>query len=568
MSAILQNCPRRDLTSATVRVPHVSTLRHGSRPAPDTGAPSLTRPCGNGGIHKSLRQALILPLALLSTTIVSAQLQSTGGSSTSTRATQLPLSGRANSNTVQVNQNATGSGPGSSSDTLNTQISVSGSTAGSIPDPGATASAISLSLEDAIHRGLAFNLGRVTADISTRSASAQHIAARSSLLPQINASLSENAAKVDLAAEGFSASTFGGAFGGFAFPTAVGPFHYYDLQGSLQQDLLDFTAIHNLRSAKASENAAGLSARDAREQVVLAVAGTYLQAIADAALIDAQQAEVQYAEASYKQAQAQEDAGNKAPIDATRSLVELQTEKQRLSSERGDFAKQKLALARLIGLPLAADITLTEKLPETIPAAPALDEAIRQAFAERQDLRAAEAQLRAAEEARKAAGSEYLPSANINGNYGLEGINPNSGTSVFQASATVSVAIFNGGRIHADTTQAQAVVDQRRAELADQRGAVEVDVRNAYIDLQDATEQVATAESNRKLALQTLQQSQDRFAVGVADSVEVVSSEQSLAAADHDYVSSLYSQSVARITLARAIGEAEKDLPTLLKGSL
>ena len=101
--------------------------------------------------------------------------------------------------------------------------------------------------------------------------------------------------------------------------------------------------------------------------------------------------------------------------------------------------------------------------------------------------------------------------------------------------------IFQGGRIHADTAQADAVVAQRRAELSDQRGAVELDVRNAYIDLQVATEQVATAESNRKLALQTLQQSQDRFAVGVADSVEVVSSEQSLASADHDYVSSRFS---------------------------
>jgi outer membrane protein TolC len=92
-------------------------------------------------------------------------------------------------------------------------------------------------------------------------------------------------------------------------------------------------------------------------------------------------------------------------------------------------------------------------------------------------------------------------------------------------------------------------------------------VRNAYIDLTVANDQVGTAESNRKLALSTLQQSQDRFAVGVADSVEVVNSQESLAAADHDYVSSLFSQNLATITLAHAMGEAEKDLPDLLKGS-
>jgi outer membrane protein TolC len=97
------------------------------------------------------------------------------------------------------------------------------------------------------------------------------------------------------------------------------------------------------------------------------------------------------------------------------------------------------------------------------------------------------------------------------------------------------------------------------------RGAVELDVRNAHIDLGVANDQVATAEDNRKLALETLQQSQDRFSVGVADSVEVVNSQESLAAADHDYVSSLFSQYLAKIRLARAMGEAERDLSDLFK---
>jgi outer membrane protein TolC len=115
------------------------------------------------------------------------------------------------------------------------------------------------------------------------------------------------------------------------------------------------------------------------------------------------------------------------------------------------------------------------------------------------------------------------------------------------------------------TAEADTVVKQRRAELADQRGAVESDVRTALIDLQVANDQVAFAESNRQLATETLEQSQDRFAVGVADSVEVVNSQESLAAADHDYVNSLFSQYIAKITLAHAMGEAEKDLPELLE---
>jgi outer membrane protein TolC len=55
--------------------------------------------------------------------------------------------------------------------------------------------------------------------------------------------------------------------------------------------------------------------------------------------------------------------------------------------------------------------------------------------------------------------------------------------------------------------------------------------------------------------------------VGVADSVEVVNSQEALASADHDYVSSLFAQNLARISLAHAMGEAEKVLPDLFKGS-
>ena len=74
------------------------------------------------------------------------------------------------------------------------------------------------------------------------------------------------------------------------------------------------------------------------------------------------------------------------------------------------------------------------------------------------------------------------------------------------------------------------------------------------------------AQSNRDLALKTLQQSQDRYAAGVATSVEVVQSQETLASADRDYVDSLYSHNVAKISLARALGQAETSISQFLKG--
>ena len=449
--------------------------------------------------------------------------------------------------------------------TLNTQVRVQGAYGGSTQDPNPPSGGVTLTLANAVRRGLEFNLGKTGADTASRIAQAQRIAARSAMLPTIGAGISENAAKLNLEAEGLTASTFGS--GGISIPKTAGPFHYYDVEGAVHENVMDFTAMHNYRSASHSAEAAGLGARQAREEVVLAVTGMYLQLMATTALMDAQRTEVQYAEAAYKQARAQTDAGNRAPIDANRSQVELQTEQQRMRSQLADQQKLKNALARLIGLPLGLEISIAEKL-QALPAdSDSVEEAVRRSWEQRQDLKAAVAQLQAAEEARKAAGAEHLPTASISGNYGLQGINPNGGNGVFQAAASLTLPIFSGGRIRADTSQADAVVAERRAELSNERGAVELDVRNAYLDLAVAGEQVNTAQSNRTLALATLQQSQDRFAVGVADSVEVVNSQQALAAADHDYVSSLFSQNLAKIALAHAMGEAEKDIPELFKGS-
>ena len=136
----------------------------------------------------------------------------------------------------------------------------------------------------------------------------------------------------------------------------------------------------------------------------------------------------------------------------------------------------------------------------------------------------------------------------------------------FAATGSVNVLIWQRGRIDSDVQQAQAVVDERRAEYQAQRGVVELDIRNAYIDAIVANEQVGVAENNRKLALDTLRQSQDHFVTGVVDSLEVVQSEETLAAAELDYIDSLYLQNVARISLWRAAGEAEQNIADLLKG--
>ncbi len=491
--------------------------------------------------------------------------QSSANSSQPTRAQQVQsLSGRQaqGSGSVTAQQSAS-AGSTSSVNTSTTTVQVQGSYTGSVPDPNSAHAPVTLTLEQAIQMGLRFNLGAVSASATLRQVRAQRLSALSQLQPTINASLGETGAKTSLQTIGLSSGTFGG---GIPLPATVGPYHYYDLRATVNYNVLDFTAIHNYRQARESERAAELGDRDARELIVLAVGGEYLRVLADAALVESQEAQVRYAQSSYNQALAQMEAGTKSQVDAQRSQVELQTEQQRLTSQRADLVKEKRSLARSIGLPLDSTLTLAEKLPFT-PAPPMpLNEALQQAYAQRPDLQSAAAQLRAAGESLKAARSEHLPSVNVNGYFGVQGVNPNHGNGVFSGTASINVPIWQGGRIRADEQQAQAAIDQRRAEYQDQRGVIEQDIRNAYTDFEVAVDQVKVAESNRALALTTLRQSQDRFVAGVTNSVEVVQSQESLASANRDYISSLYSHNLAKISLARALGQAEITIPTFLKG--
>jgi outer membrane protein TolC len=166
--------------------------------------------------------------------------------------------------------------------------------------------------------------------------------------------------------------------------------------------------------------------------------------------------------------------------------------------------------------------------------------------------------MRSAEYQKQAARNQRLPVVTFDGNYGVIGRNPGDSHGTFAAFGSLQVPIFDGGRISGDVMRTDALLEQRRAESGDLRGRVDYEVRSAFLDLGAAREQVAVAQSSVNLANQELQQARDRFQAGVANSVEVVQAQQAVAAADDNYISSLYSYNFAKASLARALGVSEK----------
>jgi outer membrane protein TolC len=473
----------------------------------------------------------------------------------------LPASGRLAPGSVSTQQQAA---PNPGANVVNSSIQIGGDFQGSVASDKIPPGPFTLTLADAVKLGLAANLGVLTADDTARASRAQRLRALSNLLPYASIDATETSTQVNLAAFGFKFQLPPGL--NFSIPTVVGPFQYSQLLANVSQSVWDPVQRRNWHASQENERATTLSARDAREVVVLAVAGAYLQTVATDARAKSQRAQVDNAQAVYHQAEVRKEAGTNARIDVTRTLVELQGQQQRLNALESDLRKQKLVLARLIGVPLDRDLTLSEQLAFNPPPVPEAAGAVQQAFQKRWDLRAAESQVHAAEIVVSAARAERLPSGSISADYGVLGPSPISNHGIYSVVGSLNVPIYQGGRVKADIEQAQATLHQRQAELADQRGRVEQEVRTALIELETAIGEVKLADNNRGFAGETLREARDRFNAGVSTTVEVVQAQEQVASAESDYISGLFAFDLARISLARALGEAETDLPTLLSG--
>ena len=490
-----------------------------------------------------------------------AQPSSSGSSSGSTSsAVALPASGRNNQGgSVGATEQAV-PGTTTSVNTLNPTVQISGPYSGSARSTTAMPFSGKLSLQEALQRGLAYNLGAVGLMHTVRQNMAQVTVARSALLPNLNGSLNENVEQTDLAALGVRVSV-----PGFRFPTIVGPFNYFTLQASLSQTVANLTSIDNYRSAKATARASQYSLQDARDLITLAVGGAYLQTLAAQARVDAAQAQLDTANAVFHQSTEQHGEGVLGKLNLDQSQVKTLTQQQQIITLRNDLAKQKINLARLTGLPPTDGYQLTDSFPFSPAPVQSADDAVARAEQQRADLKAAQAQVEAAAKALSAARAERLPSVAVTADYEVIGTNPSQSHGAFTVVGTVSIPIWQGGRTAGDIAQAEAVLAQRQAELEDTRGQIEAEVRQAYLDLTAAAGQFEVANKNLQVARESLEMSRARMEAGVINTVEVVQAQETVSSAQLDQINSVFAHNLAKLSLARALGHAADQLAGLLK---
>jgi outer membrane protein TolC len=429
---------------------------------------------------------------------------------------------------------------------------------GGVPAGKISATPVALSLEDAVNLGLKQNLGGVLAADAVTDARGQRWQSLSELLPNVVTDTGFGVHQVDLKA------AFGLTIRGVS--PIIGPFGYFDSRAYFTQSVLDWQSIEQARSSTAQLKSADFSSKDARELVVLVIVSNYLLVIADQSEVESATAQRDTAKALFQQASDQKTAGLASAVDVLRSQVQLESREQKLISAQNNLLKQKLVLARAIGLPLGQQFEITTQVPYQELTTSSLDEAIQSAYRGRADFLSQVSQVRSAELARKAASAERYPSIGAETDYGLSGVNPGTSHGTVDAAATLRIPVFQGGRVHGDVLRADASLAEEKHRLEDLRVKIDQEVRDVYLDLEADAQEVSVEKSAIALATQTLDQSRDRFSSGVTDNIEVVQAQDALAIATDAYIASLYSYNLAKISLARAIGVAESGYADYLEG--
>jgi outer membrane protein TolC len=430
---------------------------------------------------------------------------------------------------------------------------------GSVPSTSDTIEpSLTLSLRDALQRGLQHNLGVLLEEQRVRQAEGARWRLLSGLLPDVSSVIRQTREKVNLAAFGFT---------GFAgIPNIVGPFNVFDARVAVSQPVLDLSAVYEAKHGAAQLRAEQHSSEEARRVVLLVVTNLYLQAVAADSRVAAARVQAETAESLYRLAADQNAAGVVPRLDVLRADVERKAAAHRRIAAENEVARARAALGRAIGLPSAQPIVLADALA-FVPVVLLDPASVRvEAFKRRPDVLRAEAHLAAAEASLRAARAARLPSLSVDGNVGWIGNAASTAQNTFAMAANVHVPIFAAGNTQARVIESGATVRQRQAELEDIRANVSFEIDTALRDVGAAAEQVAVAESATSVAAEALTQAQDRFRAGVATNIEVIQAQEAEVAAREALIAALYGHNLAKAALARVIGVNEQDFIGFLGG--
>jgi len=407
-----------------------------------------------------------------------------------------------------------------------------------------------LTLDQAVGLAVKQNTTAQIAILTAAQAVQDQNAARAELLPHADFNVNDSVQRINIQA--FLGKKIPG------FPGHGGPFQVFEAGPSFGTPIFDLTLFRRYQAAGYLAGASKADSLSTREQVILLVVSQYIGTLRDIADVEASQSRVDLAQALYDQAADLQKEGVGTGIDTLRANVELQNENQRLIEAQASRETSLFALSRLLNLDPRQRIELADSLSFFETPQPDVEASIEEGLSTRQEWKSLQEQIRASEHDKKAASESRLPSLKFDGQWNYEGSSSTTGIPTYNYALAATMPLFTGGRIHAEMVRADLDIQKLQQQQADLRNQIALDVKTALVNLDSARNQVRVANLGVQLSKEEVDQARDRFKAGVANNIEVIQAQDSLARANDNQIAALYRFNQARADLARSVGQMEK----------
>lgn len=333
----------------------------------------------------------------------------------------------------------------------------------------------------------------------------------------------------------------------------------YTYTGSLNAslELFDgFRRIANLKATAALNDAADAGVVDARFQTTLQTKQAFYTAVADEALVRVAEAQLTRAQQQLQISVEKLRAGSATRSDSLRSRVEFGNARIELLRAKANLATAQADLGRQIGV----DGPVRAAFDSTLPSVPDTTELRQTALSSSPAVDQADARASAARAQVWSARAQYWPTVVVSYNNNRQGSdNPNwpffsNFPETFQWRFGLSWPLLNGFTREANQVSASADRDIAVARAADTRRQVNALVTQQLAVLTTAFEQISIARENMAAATEDLRVQNERYRVGAATILDLLTSQAALTQAEVNVVQTQFSYLIARAQLEATVG--------------
>ena len=251
------------------------------------------------------------------------------------------------------------------------------------------------------------------------------------------------------------------------------------------------------------------------------------------------------------------EVGMASRMDLLRSEVRLTNMQPEVITAKNNLRISELNLKTVLGLDLSQAVEIDGSLNYE-PFEPDLKECIATAMGNRPEVKQLDFQRKMAGETLKLSRAGYLPTLALSGSYSFwaDKLNFQKDTwsSFYSINLVLNVPVFNGFRESAQVAQSRAVLREIELNQKALEDAVEFEVTQAVLLLNEAKETLLSQEKNIEQAKESLRITQLNFSEGMATTLDVISAEAAYNQSRVNYSQALYNYVLAVAELDRAMG--------------